>query len=335
MKLGDFVGNYRIITKPSTAGGGKSISAMGEREGRQFFVKRHLRPVFPLRDIEMYEDDRLTKKAICDRFVTDHLTVGDRIKRVEVGAGNVVSEEDFFLHGAHYYSVTPWIDSAEWEEIHSLEVKHLEIFIRTLVLSLRHLHLADVVHGDLKPQNIMIARSPRVSSMLIAKVIDLDDSYLSCAPPSARMIGGDENYMAPELLAYFRGDVSDGSLLTTKADMYSLGLILHEVLAGEPPRFDPDRFTSSGAATLAGEAISLSPSIPEPFDTVLPRMLDRSPGYRPSIHDLVDLLVPDLEGSHHEVEPTTSRCEAELIDLRSVEPEQHSRIKSTIGRRPD
>ena len=64
------------------------------------------------------------------------------------------------------------------------------VLLKTLSLSLRLLHDIEVVHGDLKPGNVLIQKK-QGNTFYTAKLIDFDDSYISGKPPERDSIPGD------------------------------------------------------------------------------------------------------------------------------------------------
>src|SRR5262245_20834836 len=100
-------------------------------------------------------------------------------------------------------------------------------------------HEHDVVHGDVKPENIMLAPGDQV------KILDFGVARaLPHADPGAETEGSDDvgapagtmAYMAPEQL---REEEGDG-----RADLFSLGVVLYEAIAGRHPFLQPDRETT-------------------------------------------------------------------------------------------
>ena len=90
--------------------------------------------------------------------------------------------------------------------------------VRDCLAALAALHRADIVHGDIKPANIMLKRTGTVKIIDIGSAFDLRDPppLRSCTP----------RYAAPEIL--------DGSPSSPRSDLASLGYVLIELLSGKP-----------------------------------------------------------------------------------------------------
>ena len=88
-------------------------------------------------------------------------------------------------------------------------------------------HERGVLHRDLKPSNILVDENgePQVTDFGLAKLVSEQDSGLTL---SIQMLGS-PSYMAPEQADGRHGDV------TTATDVYGLGAVLYELLAGRPP----------------------------------------------------------------------------------------------------
>lgn len=100
--------------------------------------------------------------------------------------------------------------------------------------AVQHAHQRGIIHRDLKPTNILVSvtdgqASPRIIDFGIAKTMDLDGVGSSFGTTDGQILGTLE-YMSPEQAGGRRGEVD------TRADIFSLGAILIELLTGEPPR---------------------------------------------------------------------------------------------------
>lgn len=105
----------------------------------------------------------------------------------------------------------------------------LELFVRVL-RAVAHAHQKAVVHRDLKPSNILVTDIdgrpvPKVIDFGIASVLS-DPAGHAGLTPDGRLFGT-PTYMSPEQRA--------GQRIDTRSDLYTLGVLFHQLLAGEPP----------------------------------------------------------------------------------------------------
>ncbi len=136
-------------------------------------------------------------------------------------------------------------------------------------------HAAGVLHRDLKPANIMLEPPPNAAPELFDRVVLIDFGFASFEG-SARLtaqgaIVGSLSYIAPER---FRGERPDA-----RSDLYSIGIILHEMLAGTPPFVSQEQFDLI-EAHLQDPPPPLGPRFPAALDAVVARALAKQPADR-------------------------------------------------------
>ncbi|HRW36347.1 MAG TPA: protein kinase [Aquihabitans sp.] len=131
-------------------------------------------------------------------------------------------------------------------------------------------HAAGLVHRDVKPANILLSADGRVlvADFGIAKAAEAHDLT------AAGAMVGTAKYLAPE-------QVEDGPI-DGRADLYALGVVLYEALAGEPP-FVGDTDASTALARLHREPRplrDLRPEVPEPVAAVVHQAMQRDRSHR-------------------------------------------------------
>jgi serine/threonine-protein kinase len=147
---------------------------------------------------------------------------------------------------------------------------------RQVADALAYAHSHEIVHRDIKPDNILLDRSGHVlvTDFGIAKAAQAAQGGSNAQLTSEGMIIGTPQYMSPEQAA---GDKVDG-----RSDIYSLGIVLYQMLSGEPP-FDGDSSASILAKQLTQAPAPIRRSrsdVPEELGFVLERLLEKNPAGR-------------------------------------------------------
>jgi hypothetical protein len=159
-------------------------------------------------------------------------------------------------------------------------------------------HARGLVHRDVKPGNVLVQADGRVkvTDFGIAKAADNDGEELT----KTGMVVGTARYLAPEQV--------DGRPVDERVDIYSLGLVLYEMLCGRAPfEADTDIATAVARLTSPPRPISLEcPGIPVGFEHVIDRALARDPADRwPSALAFRDALTQfRTDGMPHRVDAT-------------------------------
>ncbi len=122
----------------------------------------------------------------------------------------------------------------------------LELFA-TVCDAVHHAHQKGVIHRDLKPSNILVTKEdgrpqPKVIDFGIAKATTPEIADRTLVTQDGQIIGTPE-YMSPEQAGFGPGDVD------TRTDIYSLGVVLYELLTGVPP-FSRETLRQAGFAEI-------------------------------------------------------------------------------------
>jgi tetratricopeptide (TPR) repeat protein/predicted Ser/Thr protein kinase len=156
--------------------------------------------------------------------------------------------------------------------------ERLRLFVRVCD-AVQHAHQRGVVHRDLKPGNILVteAGDPKVLDFGVARATDSDLQASTLRTDAGQLIGT-LAYMSPEQVAGRGNDVD------TRSDVYSLGVILYELLAGRPPHDLADT-TIAAAARIITEDDPPPPSQSNrscrgDLDTIVMKALEKEPERR-------------------------------------------------------
>ena len=138
-------------------------------------------------------------------------------------------------------------------------------------LALEHAHKRGVIHRDMKPQNVMI------TSDMVAKVTDFGIARTTNAN-TITLTGG----VAFGSVHYFSPEQARGSHVTERSDLYSLGIMLYEMLTGELP-FDGDSSVAVAIKQLQempDPPSRYNPKLPRSLDNIIFKAIQKSPGNR-------------------------------------------------------
>ena len=147
--------------------------------------------------------------------------------------------------------------------------------------ALAHAHKTGILHRDVKPSNVLLAEGGRIAAKL------LDFGLARMAEAETLTAQGD----VPGTLAYISPERLAGDDATAAADVWAVGVMLWEALAGRHPfwhtsMLETARAIESGAPSLA----TLRPDLPRQLVQLVDRALSPSPARRPSAIDLAGAL---------------------------------------------
>jgi serine/threonine protein kinase len=293
MQKGDIIKGYTILQDFKTAGGGLSKWSFASKNKQEYFIKEFLSPKYPTPDAPGSPAFKNKKKLECEKFEQRHQNL-QKILQEKCGiGGNLVITLDFFREGTKYYKVTEKIEVASLsvQEVALLPIEVQILILKTIAHSLNILHIANIVHGDLKPDNILIKQTKTGS--YTAKLIDFDDSYFATFPPelSEDMVG-DMAYYSPELANYiYETNLENAQKLTTKSDIFALGLIFCVYLTGKLPHFS-QKYGYACIAANNGEKIIFNDKKNISLDIIalINQMLRTEENLRPTIQEVFERL---------------------------------------------
>jgi serine/threonine protein kinase len=241
-------------------------------------------------------DRQVALKVLSQRFVGDE-TAQQRFRREARAAGrmqhpNAVTVTDFGTTSDGYlYIVMEQLEGRTLRELLAREApldpaRAVSIMLQAAA-AVAAAHEAGLIHRDLKPANIFIEQRPNLPATV--KVLDFgvakfaveeqaDEDFNTLTQVGA--VIGTPRYMSPE-------QCSGGGTLTAASDVYSLGIILYEMLTGNPP------FSGDTSLAVALRQVSEAPtpphqivsSVPEELEQIVLRALAKNPTERPANAD--------------------------------------------------
>jgi len=161
--------------------------------------------------------------------------------------------------------------------------------LATVARAVHHAHEHGVLHRDLKPANIIVDRNgqPHLTDFGLAKLMDAEAGQgAGSAITISGTALGTPSYMSPEQ--------ATGTRLSRASDIYSLGAMLYEMLAGQPPfrAGTPLETLRLAVEQPAKRPSSLNPRVDKDLDTICLKCLEKNPAAR---YPTAEALADDLE----------------------------------------
>jgi serine/threonine protein kinase len=174
--------------------------------------------------------------------------------------------------------------------------------------ALAEAHALGIVHRDLKPSNLFLTR--RSDGSALVKVLDFgvakslaEDHGPAMVRTATGAIMGSPQYMSPE-------QVRASKSIDARSDIWSLGVVLYELVAGQPP------FLAETAPALCAKIIAdpptplgdYVPDVPSPFEAIVMRCLEKDPARRfADVGALASALEPYLGHAARASSPRVTR----------------------------
>jgi serine/threonine protein kinase len=187
---------------------------------------------------------------------------------------NVVTVYDVGQDGERHYIVMEYVDGQDLKTLvrqkGRLDVPEALDIVLQVCAGVGHAHQAGIIHCDIKPQNVLVTRDGR------AKVTDfgIARALSGSAITESETVWGSPLYFSPEQAA--------GDPPSPASDVYSIGVMMYEMLAGSPP-FQAERPTALALMHMRQEPPPLAvrnPHVPPQLEWIMRKVLAKEPSAR-------------------------------------------------------
>ncbi len=248
----------------------------GRYELRRRLAQGGMATVYLARDRQL--DRQVAIKMLHPQVAADP-TFAERLRReARAAAGlshpNIVGVYDWGRQGERYFIVMEYVSGHSLAEIIAargpLGPKAAAAIAFEIAAALAFAHRAGIVHRDVKPQNVLLSNDGHV------KVTDFGIATMMGGGPSAGLtetgtVVGTASYLSPEQA---RGEPTDA-----RSDLYSLGVVLYEMLSGYPPfRGDtPISVAYQHVQDLPVPLGEIAAGVPRVLESITMRLLAKDP----------------------------------------------------------
>ena len=257
--IGREIGGYRVTGLIGSGGMGVVYKAVDPKFQRPVAIK--------------LLSDALADASSRRRFLREAQTASS------LNHPHIVTVHDIGELDGRQYLVTEFVDGGtlrDWAKSEPRTWQQVVDLLIGVADALATAHGAGIVHRDIKPENILVSKSgyAKLADFGLAKLVPGSDATMTpdAASASATRLGvviGTVGYMSPEQAA--------GAVVDARSDLFSFGVLLHELLAGRRPFAAPttveelQRIIHSAPDPLGDET-------PEPLRMLVRKALEKLPG---------------------------------------------------------
>ncbi|NQU22498.1 MAG: protein kinase [Candidatus Nealsonbacteria bacterium] len=314
------LGDYQLLEKLGEGGMGAVYKALHTKLGREVAIK-----VLP--------PGKLSDKSAIARFEREMMAVG------RLDHANIVRAHDAREIDGKHFLVMELVNGMDLKELglrrQQLPVADACELIRQTALGLQCAHENKLVHRDIKPSNLMLTADGRV------KVLDLGLARIQSEQAGEQLTATEQamgtlDYMAPE-------QAVDTHSVDIRADIYSLGCTLFQLLCGRAPFEDVKHQTAfekmnAHVKTPPPSIRKLRDDVPKELIAVVNRMLAKDPARRfATPAEVADVVGPmaaaaDLSALYAAAKRTPPVTRPNQAQIGTPEPQHSSRLTRFLQR---
>ena len=235
LRESEMIGNYRVIAQLGQGGMATVFKAYHANLNRHVALK-------------MIHQSFLNDNQFVARFEREAQIIA------QLEHPHIVPVYDFDEHNGQPYLVMKYIPGITLSDALAdgpLELRDVMTILPKIAAGLDYAHQRGILHRDIKPSNIMLDESghPYVTDFGLARAVEDGESTLSQG-----MLVGTPAYMSPE-----QGEGVHE--LDARSDLYSLGIVMYELIVGRVP------FAGGSTFTILRDHISTPPPSPSSFES--------------------------------------------------------------------
>ena len=230
--------------------------------------------------IKVLRGDLSNDEKFIRRFKREALSVSN------LSHPNIVEVYDVGEEDGNYYIVMEYIEGKTLKQLlqkrGALTLTEVIDIMSQLTDGLAHAHEAYIIHRDIKPQNIMIEDNGRIKITDFGIAMALNSTQLT----QTNSVMGSVHYLPPEQ--------ANGKGSTVKSDIYSLGILMYELLTGSVP-FKGDTAVEIALKHMKEKIPSVrkqNPTIPQSVENIILKATAKNPKNR---YDSVREMYNDLQ----------------------------------------
>lgn len=268
---------YRLVAQQGSGGMAVIYKAVDQTLGRTVAVKV-LRPSL------------ITDPTFLERFRNEARHIA------RLSHPNIVTVHDFQQDGNTYYIVMEFVEGQDLKRLIRTQApfsveRALNIAIQ-ICAGIGYAHRSGVVHADVKPQNILVKADDMVKVTDFGIALALSDASIA---QRQKVVWGSPHYFSPEQ--------AQGERPTPASDVYSLGIVIFEMLTGRLPFIGTDQqeLALAHIRDTPPSASDFNPAVPSQLEKIIQKVMSKEPSARYRTAEQLERILRSYQQQGHDV----------------------------------